>query len=854
LPKSYKRAGIFEMSFGLGFISFAIMLRFLSVIDISDSLSAFFLNLTLSCLVSGLVLVFGGIVFIWMDYLNSRTVRDRIVQEILLREKEIQETVNRIKISGTYLIYSNKKDVTSKIEGLQNEIPVYATKKILKPIFASRLKEILNEYARSILTYNSNFILQRKKEYDYLWKKGNISFDDEQQTAVIKDDKYNLVVAAAGSGKTEVLITRIAYLIQRKPDAVKPTRILALAYQRKAEEQIEQRLQQRYGIENVYVRTFHKLGKEILERSGKTIEKTDIVDENKKFGFIKSYFEENMVTNPEFYELFLRYVKTVNDKDDESSKLEDDEVIAYAREHNYISINGTKVNSNAEKEIMDYLLTHKVNGEPIIVEYERDLDGFRPDFYLPQFDVFIEHWGIDKDGNVPAWFSQSSEKYRESMESKKRWFHEHNRRLVETYSYELSLKEPNFFFELLRERLQKTLKVKLLFAPLTYEEILALVWQSQKTPVDDIQNFITIAKTYGMGPDNISEKLCMKKWSSKQLSFGKLALYVFRAYAAQLKRLGKTDFEDMINEASIAVDDDENLCRNMYDQILVDEYQDISTQRLTLLKKLLARNPKCKLFCVGDDWQSIMSFSGSNLNFFVKFSEYFENPEISQICTNYRSIKTIVDAGAALIKNNGEKQVPKPAIANRKEIKPILILGSPHQEGFDRQYHEQIVQDCLRRIKGYLAEGYSPDDILVLTRFMRTKIHGRTKFFKVVQTFLDLEKINVTKLVAIDNAKESNAVRLLTVHKCKGLEAKVVFVMDVVKGEFGFPSEIEDSSILEAARGDNGIQDQIEEERRLFYVAITRAKEDLYIYTRLNTISQFLNEIATHSQRVTLNY
>ena len=724
---------------------------------------------------------------------------------------------------------------------------------MLKVDFTIKMRQTLNLYMKTILDYNKNFIQQRKKDYSYLWNKGNILLDDEQQTAIVTDDKYNLVVAAAGSGKTEVLITRIAYLIKRKPDCVQPNRILAIAYQRKAKEQIEQRLLKRYEITDVNVQTFHKLGKDILEKSGRKIERTDIIDENKKFGFMKSYFEEEIVKNPQFYQLFIRYAKTVQDKDERSTQSDKDAVVAYAKERKYISINGIKVNSNDEKEIMDFLLTHKVNGKSIEVRYEPDLDGFRPDFYLPQFDVFIEHWGIDKEGNVPQWFSQSSEEYRDSMEKKKKWFDENHRLLVETFSYEFNPKEPEMFNELLKEKLQKTLKKKLLFTPLAYEEILELVWQSQKTPIDDIQNFITIAKTYGLNPDNIAEKLVDNRWSSKQLSFGRLALHVFQAYEAQLSKLGKTDFEDMINEATEVLDSNEDLCKNIYDHLLVDEYQDISAQRLNLLKKLLQRNQNCKLFCVGDDWQSIMSFSGSNLNFFVNFSTYFENPAISHICTNYRSVKSIVDAGAELIKNNGKKQVQKPALSNRPEIKPIMVLGSPHQGGYDKPYYEQTVGDCLRRINEYIKNGYSPDDILVLTRFMRTKIHGRVKLFQIVQTFADFSKIRGIN-VAVDNAKESNAVKLLTVHKCKGLEAKVVFVLDVVKGEFGFPSEIEDPSILEVAREDNGIQSQIEEERRLFYVAVTRAKEDLYIYTRLNTKSQFLAEIATHSQSVILNY
>ena len=724
---------------------------------------------------------------------------------------------------------------------------------VLRKDFIIDATRSLDENIQLIKSYNRKFINKRKADYKQLWFKGSISLDDEQQTAIVTDDKYNLVVAAAGSGKTEVLITRVAYLIKRKPDGVLPNRILAIAYQRKAKEQIEQRLWQRYSIGEVNVKTFHKLGKDILEQSGRNIERTDIVNDNKKFGFIQSYFDENVHTNPEFYKLFLRYMKTARDKDEPPTDSDKKAVVSYAIEHKYTAIDGTKVNSNSEKEIIDYLLTHKVNDKSIEVKYEPDLDGFRPDFYLPQFDVFIEHWGIDKNGNVPNWFSQSTEEYRSSMEKKKQWFAENNKLLVETFSYEYNPKEPDVFCELLRQRLQKVVREPFLFTPLTYEEILQLVWQSQKTPIDDIQNFITIAKTYDFNPENIAEKLEDAQWSDKQRAFGRLALNVFQAYQTQLHRLGKIDFEDMINEATVVLDNNSNLFRNVYDHILVDEYQDISAQRLNLLKKLLDRNSQCKLFCVGDDWQSIMGFSGSNLNFFVNFRKYFDNPAINQICTNYRSVKSIVDAGAELIKTNGTKQIQKKALSTRKEFRPILILGSPHKENFESQYYRQTVQDCLSRISGYLEKGYSPDEILILTRFMRSKVAGRSQLFRLIQTFKFMAN-NIGINVSVDNAREPNAIRLLTVHKCKGLEAKVVFVLNVVSGEFGFPSEIEDPSILEVARGDNGIENQIEEERRLFYVAITRAKEDLYIYTRLSTKSRFLDEIVSHSQPITMNY
>ena len=68
---------------------------------------------------------------------------------------------------------------------------------------------------------------------------------------------------------------------------------------------------------------------------------------------------------------------------------------------------------------------------------------------------------------------------------------------------------------------------------------------------------------------------------------------------------------------------------NVYDNILIDEFQDISAQRYDLIQSLMSKNPNCKLFCVGDDWQSIMGFSGSNLDYFINFKDYFSHPERS---------------------------------------------------------------------------------------------------------------------------------------------------------------------------------------------------------------------------------
>jgi DNA helicase-4 len=248
-----------------------------------------------------------------------------------------------------------------------------------------------------------------------------------------------------------------------------------------------------------------------------------------------------------------------------------------------------------------------------------------------------------------------------------------------------------------------------------------------------------------------------------------------------------------------------------------------------------------------------MAFSGSNLDFFVNFEKYFEKPAVTKISTNYRSIKTIVDAGAQLIKKNGSCQISKTTLSRRDEERPIMVFRSPHKENYRMRYYEQTAEDCLTRIAEYIRKGFLPQDILVLSRFMRTKVHRTYKFHHIIRTLLDKAQEMGIDMIC-DDARDESKIRVLTVHKSKGLEAKAVLVLNVIKDAYGFPSEIEDSSIYAPARENYPEQDSKEEERRLFYVAMTRAKEDLIIYTWEPSKSEFLDEIEDYTQEERLSY
>jgi len=362
--------------------------------------------------------------FIWKDLdtkiLELIASKDRIISDIRRHFKQasqkIYERVQEIENSGTYLIHADKERSLAAIKSLGIDLTDIDENGIFELEYVLAEKERLERFHDIVENYNRKFVDRRKKRYAYLWNKGLLSLDDEQQTAIVTDDKHNLVVAAAGSGKTEVLITRIAYLKARDPDGVKPHRILAIAYQKKDVKQIEQRLEKQYGITGVNVRTFHGLGIDVLRRAGKM---KSIIDKNERPRIVKSTYQDKLKFDSDFYQTFLSYVKSLHETEVEEDIANKVSTLAMKKTLPYTSIDDTHVQSRAEKEILDFLLTSKLNGNPIHVKYEPQIEDLgKPDFFLPEYDLFIEHWGLSKNGEVPEWFSQSTVEYKENMERK----------------------------------------------------------------------------------------------------------------------------------------------------------------------------------------------------------------------------------------------------------------------------------------------------------------------------------------------------------------------------------------------------------------------------------------------------
>jgi DNA helicase-4 len=764
--------------------------------------------------------------------------------------------VNRLNAYPTYLVWTVRDKWSTSLREYDKVLNSLSESKneLSKQIPLST--KLVTEAQSVIESYNKRFIALRRERYNSLFQNPWVSLDDEQQIAIVTDDKHNLVTAGAGSGKTEVLVNRIAYLVKREPDTTEPERILALAFQRKAAEEIEQRLEKRFQISKTKVKTFHALGLEILNAAGKD-PKLKFETDAAYVGFVKG-ISDQLKSAPDFLDSIVRYMKNYEPfvHKTEADFETKEEYYRYQNNLSYMTLKGIPVKSEAEKEIMNFFLSHRINGRDVKIEYERRANWMaytsqkgkvvvpRPDFYLSEYDLYIEHWAIDEKGNVPAWFGENAkERYKIGMTKKKEAYQSHNKLLVETTSGQYFA--PGFL-ENLQRSVTTTLERRYVgkqfsFSDIPYEELVQNVYYELKAHIQDlpnqIANFITIAKTYDLDPDRIRERLDDKdsKWSKKQIAFADLALRVYEKYAEVLRANGEIDFADMINLSIVELVNNPELYRDVFDHILVDEFQDLSTQRCKLLRALMNKNARCKLFSVGDDWQSIMGFAGSNLDFTLNFGEYFDHPAITCISTNYRSPKSIVDLGSDVIKYNGKGQVAKITKAKNPEMKPVELHAVSTDKYDWEGYYGQMIDHCMNKIGEYLSNGYDPQDIMILMRIAKNP--------RLVNLLFEGAKARGIALAT--SGKNPKAVPVMSIHRSKGLQARAVFLLNVIDHTYGLPCTLEDLDVFAPAT--EGIpRPREEEERRLFYVAITRAKQSLVIYTQSCRESKFIKEIKTH--------
>lgn len=290
----------------------------------------------------------------------------------------------------------------------------------------------------------------------------------------------------------------------------------------------------------------------------------------------------------------------------------------------------------------------------------------------------------------------------------------------------------------------------------------------------------------------------------------KIIKHIYIEYQTELNSKCEVDFNDMINYAIDIVKNKDYIKKYKY--IIIDEYQDTSYTKYKLIKAI-KNITEAKLFAVGDDFQSIYRFTGCDLDIFLKFNKYYGYSKVIKIENTYRNSKELIKvAGSFIMKNRN--QIRKKLYSNKSVYRPIKII-----------YFKNIKDSFLKLIN------IINTPILLLGR-------NNKDIYKVLGD--EFELLNDGNVIYKKN--ENIKIRYMTVHKSKGLEEENVIIINLGDNVLGFPSKIKNSEILRFVLNDKDIY-PYEEERRLFYVALTRTKNNVYLLVNRNNESIFVKEL-----------
>ena len=281
----------------------------------------------------------------------------------------------------------------------------------------------------------------------------------------------------------------------------------------------------------------------------------------------------------------------------------------------------------------------------------------------------------------------------------------------------------------------------------------------------------------------------------------RIILDIYFLYEEELSSTNSIDFNDMIVTATKYIRTN-NIKKYKY--IIVDEYQDTSYIRYLLLKEIINKTG-AKIICVGDDYQSIYRFNGCDLNMFLNFKKYFGYTKILKINNTYRNSQELINVAGSFIMKN-KRQLYKKLKSNKHVKKPIKIMYT----------------DKLNKLLDVVIEKYK--NILILGR----NNFDINKYFKI-----DSEGYFIYK---------NKKIRYLTMHASKGLEEECVIIINLIDDILGIPNRLKDDKVLKYVNK-NYDKYPYEEERRLFYVALTRTKNEVFLLVNKTNKSIFINEL-----------
>lgn len=556
-----------------------------------------------------------------------------------------------------------------------------------KEIVIQQLNEMTNDFSSYVKQYNLNYIAQQKQLHAHFFDRiEGKSLDDQQRTAVLTDEYSNLVVAGAGSGKTLTLMAKVKYLVEvQKMD---PKHILLLSFTKDTVEELNHRLKQlKLKVE---AQTFHKLGYQLI-KNGSNITPV-VTNENTLRKCIREYLSENINTDPLALHAYIEYVacyihipeamethESLGEKIDLEKGLDletlKSKTLPPSQQINrrLDALQGERVKSVEELMIANFLY---LNGIKYAYErpYPHSEDVYRPDFYLIDYDIYLEHFGVDEHFKAPWLTDYNEQKYVEGIAWKRALHKTHQTQLIETFSYF------NKNHQLLPKLTGLLEKAGVTLRPIDVQMIFERLKSNDKRYGKELEKliytFVSLAKSKGLKANKIANYY--KKHAThldpflreRLRLFLQFALPIVSLYDETLKEANEIDFHDMINGATDLVST--SAVTTDYRYIIIDEFQDISYSRFQLIQAIRSQN-KAHLLCVGDDWQSIYRFAGSDVSLFRNFGKFVGEYQHLLVEQTYRNSQQLIDISSKFVLKNPFQIEKKPKSSKQHSYLPVRI-------------------------------------------------------------------------------------------------------------------------------------------------------------------------------------
>ena len=756
--------------------------------------------------------------------------------------EDIASIIDR-RYDDCYIPGRGEKEVEEYFSGIFND--AYSLRSRLEAFHVDpsyKLEKLISDYGslHSLIKQHNKAVINGRLERYRTFFDTCLAYplDDQQRRSIVSEEDNCLVVSSAGSGKTSSIVGKVKYLTDIRK--VEPERILLISYTNKAAAELTDRM----GIPGLRGYTFHKLALDLI---GQVTKQKPSICENTDALFVSIY--RQLLKTEEFRKSVFRYFIDFQDDEADWEKRKNErrqDLAAQKVTRLKAMLPDMDGNDIYVKSLQEQKLCFVLSSLGVMFRYEEQYEHrvadethsqYKPDFSIYYEShgqlkrIYLEHFAVDEHSLVPTWFAtekgityeEANQQYNDGITWKKYLHEKYGTTLLYTSSADFN------YFDI-KERLKKMLTdAGVKCQEKTMEELYAMVLpEGSKREKAFIRLAVTFATLLKSSCKSLSSILAKNEDERTDFIIRNIFKPVYDSYQAELQKRGQIDFTDAILTAT-------ELCRQYrpvrYDYIIVDEFQDISVDRYQFLLALRAGNPPAKLYCVGDDWQSIYRFSGSDMALFNSFEEFFGPTDMNKIETTYRFGEPLVGYSSWFIQKNAT-QITKKIHPFNTQTKTELLF-----QPYERNEYCNVIGQLVASIPAdksiFLLGRYSFDDYYL--SFMYQSVKEAGKFFYVIG---------------------GRKIEFLTAHKSKGLEADYVIILQCNRDVYGFPSMVSDDPVLDVVLTKSDKYPH-GEERRLFYVAITRAKvKTIVMYDRRYPsvfVDEFMNPEKVNEQSQTLH-